>query len=395
MKKMLLYTVFSVFLIACGGIKKTQEAVNMGNYDNAINQSILNLVENKSKKGNQPYIILLEEAFQKNSERELQHIAFLEKEENPANFEAIFKGYSNLRNIQERIKPLLPLRMHEENREAVFTFRNYEEEILDAKDDLSEYLFDNAVDLMENASNKNDYRRAYDDFVYLNDINPGFEDTKQKMEAAYAQGVSYVKVGMLNDTDQIVPVKLEQELLNFNTYGLDQLWTKYHSNPLPNITYDYEMMVALQKINISPEQVNEKQIIKEKQVKDGFQYAVDNNGNIIKDSLGNKIKIDKFKTVKCDFYQFTQFKSVQVAGMVSFNNLATKQEINSYPLASEFIFEHVYAKYNGDKRALDNEFTALLNRAAIPFPSSEQMVYNAGEDLKSRIKNILIKQRYE
>jgi tetratricopeptide (TPR) repeat protein len=394
MKKLLHFGIISFLLIACGGVKKTQEALNTGNYGNAINKSILNLVDNKTKKSNQPYVLLLEEAFKKNTERELQNIAFLEKDGNPANYETIFQTYNNLKSIQERIQPLLPLPIYEENRDAQFSFKKYDEKLLASKGKLSDYLYDNASNLLDNASNKQDFRQAFDDFKYLLEINPGYGDAKQKMETAYDKGLDYVKVAMVNHTEQIVPAKLEEELLNFNTYGLDELWTRYHTNPLPNINYDYAMQVALRQINISPEQVSEKQIIKERQVKDGYQYAIDNNGNVVRDSLGNDIKIDKFTTVRCNFYQFTQFKTAQVTGVVSFTDLDTRQEIGSYPLSSEFVFEHVYANYNGDKRALDNDLVAMLNLAAVPFPSNEQMVYDAGEDLKSRLKNILVSQRF-
>ncbi len=394
MKKLLLTGISALFLLACGGVKKTQEALNTGNYGSAINKSLSNLADNKTKKGHQPYILLLEEAYQKNTERALQQIAFLEKEENPANYEAIYTTYNSLHTIQERIKPLLPLYITAESREARFSFKNYQNQLLDAKDQFSEYLYDNASDLMENANNKGDFRKAYDDFTYLDELNPGFEDTRNKIEEAYSKGLDYVKVGMVNQTQQIIPGRLQEELLNFNTYGLNEHWTRYHTNPLPNINYDYTMQVAFREINISPEQVNEKQIIKEKQIKDGYRYATDQNGNVVKDSLGNKIKIDKFKTVRCDFYQFTQFKTAQVAGLVSFTDLKTKQEINSYPLASEFVFEHIYANYDGDKRALDNDLVALLRLAAVPFPSNEQMVYDAGEDLKARLKGIITRQRF-
>ena len=123
------------------------------------------------------------------------------------------------------------------------------------------------------------------------------------MEEAYLKGLDFVRVDMMNNTEQIIPARLEEELLNFDVYGLDGLWTQYHNNPQPDIKYDYAMKLSLREINISPEQVNEKQIIKERQIKDGYKYAVDTQGNVVKDSLGNKIKIDKFKTVKCNFYQ--------------------------------------------------------------------------------------------
>ncbi len=394
MKKSLIYGAVMAVFVACGGVKKTQKALNLGDYGQAINTSIANLAKNKFKKSNQAYVLMLEEAFKKNMERELKQIEFLQEDENPAHYEAVYRSYANLRDIQERIRPLLPLPVQEEKRNARFKFKDYQDDLLDSKDDLSDHLYDKASYLLKNATNKQDYRTAYEDFVYLEEIDPGFDDTKSKMEEAFARGQDYVKVQMVNNTDQIVPAKLQEELLNFNTYGLDGQWTQFHANPLPNIRYDYTMELSLKEINISPEQVNEKQIIKERQVKDGHSYVLDPEGNVVRDSLGNKIKIDRFKTVQCNFYQFTQFKSAQVAGVVRFTDLATQQSLESYPLSSEFVFEHIYANYDGDKRALDNDLVKLLGLVSVPFPSNEQMVYDAGEDLKLRLKSILVRQRF-
>jgi hypothetical protein len=394
MKKTILFTTILVLLIACGGVKKTQEAINTGNYSAAINKAIRNLADNKTKKGNQPYVLLLEEAFKKYTQRELENIAYLKKEGNPANYNTIFKGYSRLKNIQEQIKPLLPLQVYEEDRNARFSFTNYDNEILVAKDNLSDYLYNNASELLQNAKYKEDYRNAYRDFEYLNELSPGFADSREKMDEAHIKGLDYVKVNMVNDTEQIVPERLEEELLNFNTYGLNDQWTQYHTNPLAEVNYDYEMEVAFRAINISPEQIQEKQIIKEKQIKDGVEVLVDADGRVVKDSLGNEIKVDRFRTVSCNFYQFTQLKSAQVTGNVSYIDLQKKQQLNSYPISSEFVFEHVYANYNGDKRALDNDLVPLLNRVAVPFPSNEQMVYDAGEDLKSRLKDIVVRHKF-
>ncbi|HCO81976.1 MAG TPA: hypothetical protein DIT95_00385 [Arenibacter sp.] len=394
MKQILLTSLMLFFLISCGGVKKTQEALNTGNYGNAINTALKNIAENKTKKSNQPYIHMLEEAYKKNTERELQEIAFLKKDNNPANHEIIFNGYQNLKSIQERIKPLLPLKLYDENRDARFSFKDYDEEIIKSKRELSDYLYSNATALLNTGRYKEDFRKAFDQFSYLNDINPNYKDTQLKLEEAHGKGLDYVQVVMINDSEQIVPNRLEQELLNFNTYGLNDLWTVYHTNALENIKYDYEMQVAFRNINISPEQVTEKQISKEKQIKDGYKYATNQDGEVLKDSLGNKIKIDKFKTVKCNFYQFTQLKSVEVVGNVSFLDLNSQQQINSYPLASQFVFNHVYAKHNGDTNALEEDMVPLLQLSAVPFPSNEQMVYDAGEDLKAKLKGIVTRHRF-
>ncbi|MDT0539952.1 MULTISPECIES: hypothetical protein [Croceitalea] len=393
MKKLLLISIAFV-LAACGGAKKTQEAINSGNYTTAINKALKELKNNKTKKGNQKFVLMLEEAFDKNTTRELEKITFLEKEGNPANLEKVYNGYLQLKDIQGRIGSLLPLPIYEENREANFKMNNYDTKILNTKSSLSEYLYANATDLLENASNKLDYRQAYDELKYLNDINPGYFDTAKKMDEAYQKGLDYVKVEVTNDTEQIIPKRLEEELLDFNTYGINNFWATFHSSPMENVAYDYALELDFNQINISPEQVNETQIIKEKLIKDGFEYVLDDNGNVAKDSLGNDIKVDKFKKVTCDFYRFTQLKTAQIGAKVNFKDLQSGQVVNSYPLSSEFIFEHIYANYQGDRRALDNSLVALLDLAAVPFPSNEQMVYDAGEDLKARLKDIVRRNNF-
>jgi hypothetical protein len=192
----------------------------------------------------------------------------------------------------------------------------------------------------------------------------------------------------------VIPMRLEDDLLNFDTYNLDDFWTVYHSNKQQQQKYDFELELNLREINISPEKVREKIIVEEKQVKDGWEYLTDEDGNEVKDSLGNTIKVDKFKTIKSRVKKFTQFKSVQVVGKVKYFNLKTNQLIEAFPIASEFIFEHHYAIYSGDRNAINKENLGFLNYKHVPFPSNEQMIYDSGEDLKKKIKGILSRNRF-
>ena len=188
MKKLLLFTLV-MLLIACGGVKKTQQALNSGNYNVAMNRAIKNLQDNKTKKGHQQYVLMLEEAFSKHSQKEIERIQFLENGGNPANLIQIYEGYTNLKKLQNRIRPLLPLPVYEEDRNAQFRFANYDNTILEVRDDLSAYLYDNASNLLANARNKMEFRRAFDEFKYLEDINPGYGDVAPKMEEAYQKGL--------------------------------------------------------------------------------------------------------------------------------------------------------------------------------------------------------------
>jgi len=386
--------ILSVVLCACSGVKKTQEAANSGDYQTAINNAISSISENKNKKGNQAFIVLLEEVYKKNTLRELDRIDFLKREGRATNYEEIYTRYSNLKETQERIKSLLPLRRNDHNKNAVFLFKDYDNQLIASKKALTAYLYTNAVATLENSTSKNSYRATYDDLTYLQELQPNYKDVAKLQEQAYLNGLDYVMVKVLNSTNKIIPEALENDLLNLNTYNLNNLWTEYHTNKNPKIRYDYEMEVAFRNLEISPEQITEKQFVKEQQIKDGLKFVRDLNGDVVKDSLGNKIETDNFKTVQCTFYQFTQFKSVKIDGMVRFKNLESNQLINEYPLTSSFIFDHVYATYKGDKRALNDDLLLLSRVTRQPFPSDEQMVYDTGEDLKNTLKSILNRHHF-
>jgi hypothetical protein len=306
MKRSILPLVVLFLIASCGGVKRTQEALNTGNYLQAINTSVRELAENKTKKSKQTYVLVLEEAYAKFLERELSDIRFLRKDGNPAHLGDIYQKYTEIRDVQNRIRPLLPLPIYDQNREARFKFPNYDRELIAAKEELSAFLYENASALLERATEKYEFRKAYEDFRYLNEINPGYADTKQQMDWAYQNGLDYVRVKMINDSQQIIPERLEADLLNFNTYGLNDLWTTYHTNPVQDIDYDYEMQLSFRNIDISPEQISERQLIQERQIPDGTQVLLDEDGNAVRDSLGNRIEVDRFRTVRCNFYEFTQ-----------------------------------------------------------------------------------------
>lgn len=393
MKKITLIILCSTILLACSGVKKTESYLNSGNYDAAIDKAVNALRTNKTSKGKQDYVYLLEEAFAKAKTRDLESIKLLQRENNPANYERIFNLYNQLHNRQQKIKPLLPLPLHNEGRNAIFPLDNYNDEIVTSKNNLSGYLYSNAKNLMR-SNNKLDFRQAFDDLRYLDQLNPNYQDVRALMDEAQFKGTDFVHVYTKNETGMVIPQRLQDDLLDFSTYGLNDKWTVYHNNRQKSINYDYGMIVNFRQINMSPEQVREKQFIKEKQIKDGTKVLLDENGNTVKDSLGNPVRVDKFKTVSVNIYEFTQFKSCQVTAKVDYINFRSNQLIDTFPLASEFIFEYIYANYNGDKRACEETYYQYFDRRAVPFPTNEQMIFDSGEDLKAKLKSIITNNRF-
>ncbi|MEP1487144.1 MAG: hypothetical protein ABJK28_01800 [Algibacter sp.] len=391
MKKLLLLTVVLLFFLACNTRKHVEQAVNTGNYDQAITTALDKLKTNKNKKRKYDYVLMLQDAYYKVVDRDLSAIAHLKKDNNPEALRNIYKLYIDLNARQEAIKPILPLNVN--GKDIPFKFKNYTDDIFEAKENVSDYMYEKGINLLE-SDDKSTIREAYNTLDYLQRINPNYENTRELLEEAHQRGTYYILVAINNQTQQIIPARLEDDLLNFDTYGLNKFWSVYHTNKVDNLKYDYAMQLNLKRINISPERIKEREFLREKDIKDGWKYELDSAGNVAKDTLGNDIKVDKIIRVKCRLLETIQTKSSQVIGDVVYQNLASNQIINSFPIDSEFIFEYIFANSRGDKRALNNDDRNLLNNRRVPFPSNEQMVYDTGEDLKLQLKDIITRQRF-
>ena len=392
MKKITLLLSLFILISSCG-VKQTQNLLSSGNYDQAIDNAVSNLRTNKDKKGKQDYVYLLEEAFAKAKERDLNAINLLAKDANPAQLEKMYNTYLQLNSRQEKIKPLLPLKLIKEGRNAIFPFDNYNDQIIDSKNALSAYLYANAKKLM-GTSDKMNFRKAYDDMEYLNQITPNYKNVLQLMDEAKFKGSDYVSVYTRNATNMIIPVRLQNDLLDFSTYGLNDKWTVYHSNKQKGIDYEYGMVINFRHIYISPEQIKEREFIKDRIIKDGVKKLIDANGKEVLDEKGKVVMVDDMRNATVRIYEFRQFKSCQITAKVDYINFRSNQLLQSFPIASEFIFENIYATYKGDRRASDDNYYSYFDKRAVAFPSNEQMVYDTGEDLKAKIKDIISRNRF-
>jgi len=364
-----------------------------GNYDGAIDRAVEALKTKKDSKGKQDYVYLLEEAFAKAKDRDLRNLEVMIKEANPANSERIYNTYLQLNNRQEKIRPLLPLPLLKQGKNASFPFDNYSDQIVSSKNALSKYLYETSSVLLK-SKNKMDFRQAYDNLFYLESINPGYKNAEKLMEDAQFKGTDFVDIYAKNETNMVIPKQLQDDLLDIKTYGLNDKWTVYHSVRQKNIVYDYSLIVNFIQINISPEQIKEKEFIKEKQIKDGVKTLLDSRGRPVKDSLGKEIKIDNYRMLRANVYEFRQFKSCQVTAKVDFVDLKTNQLAQTFPITSEFVFENIYSTYKGDRNACEDSYISYFNKRAVPFPNNEQMVYDTGEDLKARLKDIIVKNKF-
>lgn len=387
--KKLLFIFGIIFLLgACSSVKRNQKLLSTGNYEQAIEFGVKKLQKNQSSKKRDGHIAIVEQAFQKFVAKANRRVSFLKKQGNASGAKEIYYTYQSIEYIQDKIRPLLPMYSITLGRNAEFKLNDYGSKIIDAKKAYVEYLYQEASFYMEYQTRK-DYKTAYYIYCELDDLQPNYKDVTLKKENARFYGTDFVLVDLKNSTNQIIPVSLEQELLNINTYGLDKFWTQYHNKQDTAIDYAYGITLNFREITIAPEKLNVIKQRRSKRIKDGWEYVYDGNGNVAKDSLGNDIKKDVYVTVSAKVIATTQSKSAAVGADVLYTNIKTNSEINRLPIYSVFVFENVFARYTGDKRALTIQDKRFIQHRFIDFPTNEQMVYDTGEDLKLKLKEII------
>lgn len=375
--------------ISCSSVKRTQKFSAKGEYDKAIDLAVKKLQQNRNSRNSEAYMITIEDAFNKAVREDLRNISRYQKESNSAARKNIYYTYLGLEERQNKLRPLLPF--PNRGKEKI-VLQNYDNEIISSRSAYVSDLYLEGNDFMKR-KNKYDYRNAHQIFQELNEIEPNYKNVHQLLDESLFQGTDFVLVKLNNHSGKIIPARLQQELLDFNTYNLDDFWTEYHASENRGINYTYEIDFNFQTIEISPERIIEKEFIRNKQIKNE-DFRRDRAGNIMKDSLGNPIKIITYKDAEAKIEITTQQKSVLVDGTVVYLDLDRNRQINNFPLATEFIFENIFAKYTGDKEALDDDDLKFIRNKAVPFPTNEQMVLDAGQDIKNNLKNILRRNKF-
>ncbi len=382
MLKKLLFIVTSILIISCSNLKHTNQQLAIGNYDSAINNALDYLTKKRYGKKATNYHKILFESYTKAVEKDERTLKYLNNDPNPEGLERVFETYLQLEKRQNKIRPLLPIDGYR------FKMQDYTMVTIDTRDKLSEHLYQKAGHKLK-SDNKQFVREAHNDFKYINNINPNYKNVINLIEQSHQKGTDFVFVQLKNNTQYILPKKLKDDILNIQQYKLNNYWIVHHVNKISNIKYDYNLILSFNNIQLSPERINQVHLVKKKKIKDGKKYVLDESGNVKKDEKGNDIKVDAYKTVICTLHQFTQFKECIITAKSTVVDNYTKQVISSTPYRSNYIFEHIYATQSGDKRALTKQYLDMLLIRPITFPSNEQMIFDATNDIKNQLRKQL------
>jgi hypothetical protein len=381
-KKLWILLLVSIFAGACASPAKLVES---GNFDYAVELAVRKLAGKKNK--NAKYVKALEDAFGKATARDMRAAEYLKNEGRPENWVRIREIYARIDARQRRVEPLLPL-FDKHGYKADFRFVRVDGLEQEAKENAAEYLYANAQKLLGEArrGDKPAARAAYQELEKIGTYYRDYKDRRELMNQARDLGVSRILVAIENAAPVVLPRAFEQELERMSLRDLNKDWREYYLQPVHGITFDYKVVMKITQINVSPSLVKEREYEDAKEIEDGFEYVLDERGNVRKDSLGNDIKVPKKVFIRAQVLETYQHKAAAVAGHLEFIDLRTRGLIDSKPLAAEAVFENYASTFRGDKRALSEESKRRIGNRPLPFPSEESLLLDAANRLKPIIR---------
>jgi len=386
MKKTLAFLVTALLLASCGS---TTKKLQQGNYDAVIDKNVKKLIRNADLDEADE----MDRAYRMANERDLERIKFLKMENNPDNYDEIFSRYNMLKERQRKVRTVTPLTV--DGRTFSYQYVDYDAEMIAAKRKAADFFYNNGKGLLENALQKQDFRDAYYQLMKASEYSGGqYENIDALIYDARMKGISRVIVQVNNQTPLKLPPAVEEDLISFDTRGLGNEWVEYHFKHVDDqANYDYAVYVKLLSIMVSPDNVKDTDQIFKKKVSDGFDYVLDANGNVMKDTAGNDIKLQKFKEITCTLVETEQSKSVEINGEVEIMSYNPDRLIQKEPFGAANQFNHISARAIGDVGALTEEALKTTEQEKIPFPTDVDMVLMCTETIKPAIRNAIYANR--
>lgn len=389
--KWILYILSVLFLFSsCKSVKKLTEK---GDYDGAIYLALKKLHGDKNKKT--AHVQGLEEAFSKVNELDLNLINHLDAQSHPERWSDVYNLLVQIEGRQQKIYPYLPL-ISKDGYVAEFNFYNTGSHLTEASAQAALFHYTKAKRALAEITYHDQFtaREAYADLQQIKRYFSDYKDVEELKDRAHHFGKTRIKLQVINNAQSVIPFDLEQEILGVNLAAFSDFWTEYQINPDESLPIDFKSVLEIQEIEVSPEREQLRSYIDRKEVQDGFEYVLDVNGNVQKDTLGNDIKRDRFITVNAEVSELLREKAAYVKGSLTVLNLVGGQVIDHFPISTEATFSSYASNYNGDSRAMCDLTRNRLRRSPEPFPSNQELIWEAAEDVKNQVAQILDEIEY-
>ncbi len=373
--------ILTIILSGCGSSKKQ---LQKGNYDAAIAKAVKQLRKDPT---DVKQIEILERSYQVANDQDNERVRYLKMEGRPNNWDAIYQVYNSLNNRQSLVNSVTPL--NKNGKIIDFPYVDYMADMVASKRKAADFYYAHGNELMKNDL-KDSYRQAYSEFLRAKDYVGDYENIDNKIQDARELGMSRVFVSIENISMIKFPKEFEQDLLALDLPSLNSEWIQYYTQNLnENTKYDFFIDVKIKNVAVSPDQTLQKDTVVKKEVEDGFTYMLDKKGNVMRDTLGNDIKVKKYKTLQCALVESQQLKACRIDGEIAVIQANPDKVLKKDPIFAESNFKYVSSRALGDIQALNADQIARTKTNPVPFPDDIEMVVRCTEPLKAAIRGAI------
>ncbi len=392
MKRITLFLFVLSLITSCSGTKKTQHAIENGDYDSAFNIAVEKLTKDKKKYEKQ--VPLLKQAFEKATTRDLARLNQLKKQK-PQNLKEIYNTYMNLDVRQDEIILLEPL--YFEGKQVNFTTTDYTKDIANAKKKYADELYAKASPLMYGS--KLDARKAVQILEDLQYVSPNYRsDLGALIASTKKRGSDFVFVklhnNVANQLKDSTSLSVLEDFAKIRSGDFKNKWIVLHSKRDYSVTYNYQADIYLDKFTSIPLKEESQRVDQQKEIQTGWIYQKDAKGNIMKDKDGNEIKKPKMEKVYATVLLFKQSKATTLEGKVTMKNLKTNAVSNPNPIQGEAKLENVYGTYKGEPKAIDEKYYKALKNKKQQFPPDAKFNEFALQTFKLKVEQFLANYKY-
>jgi hypothetical protein len=385
MRKIIVLISLAAIMTGCASSGKLMQ---QGRYDAAVEKSVKKLRKNPA---NENEIRVLERSYMLAMEQNVERINFLNRQNDPRFLDEMIGIYNTMKRRQSLVRTITPLQLTD--RMVQFPYVDYDEQIVSLQNAAADFLYNNAIGLMRR-NDKESYRKAHQELLKVKQYSHRFTDVDKLLLESKMAGMSLALVMVQNQTHLNLGNEFLNSLLTIDPKGLDSEWVEFHFRDLDEgINYDYYVVVNLRAIEVSPDLSRDTDRMIKKTVNAGFEYVLDANGNVAKDTLGNDIKVPKFKEISCALIETHQQKRARIDGDIEFVSLNPQRLLKKEPVGASSTFDHFSARAIGDLNALDDEMREMVSRKPIPFPNDAEMIFRTAESMRIAIRQGITRNR--
>jgi len=388
MKRIILSGVIVLFLFSCSN---TAKLLRKGQYYRAFTISLHRVIRHPDKTTEINTLVSAYKHLQDEDENRLRELKLSGQ---PTIWEEIYNIYTGLDSRQKQIKPVLPLKGYENK----IKLHDYAKLRMEAKKKAAEYFYAHAKVLLS-TRDKNEAQQAYYELKKVAQYFRPYKDVDRLLVQAKNQGMKlvalYISPTSKNRYSKYLNQQILRTFLNIDVARFDKEWVVFRTFVNPPKDRDYSIIVDIDRMMVSPEDLEKNNYKLEKEVQDGTQYVLDANGNVQKDSAGNDMKVPKYVKVFNYVKTFHLHKEAHVEGHLILRSEERHDNMLRQIVKADHIFDYQYAVANGDKRALDDKTRRLIKNKPMGFPPDPIIVGDALETLKAVILSIVESRRQQ